>query len=315
MRAARGQAVVELAIGSAVFVIVLLVGIHLAEVAVLSLKVQEAQAWAVWQTTHPRVEERDPGTGESTLRPFNDTLNASSGVGPRAKRRYQDFNGLDSVTNGPEVKLALTQGSGVDVRCERDNRLHFRPTLNSRDTYHDEGALHCTAEAKLEAIRIPRSFMQADEGGWFRAEPFRTQPIPVCGMGLPVNGRCRGELAILTNDWGLAGRKETYEDCPLSCRTGTYRAMVNRLWGGGGSAGADFARTFAGDAPVTADDFHFSYVGVEGVNDDGSGSYFQPGADEGGNAGFHTGGPAVSDGMVPFSQTAANCFLGRPGCR
>jgi hypothetical protein len=309
MRARRGQAVVELAIGAVVFVVVLLVGIHLAEVAALSLKVQEAQAFAVWQATQPRVERRNPATGESELSPFNDTLNTSSGVGPRAKRRYQDFNGLDSVTNGPEIKQALTRGSGVDVDCARDNRLHFQPRGTVNVIYRDEGALHCTAEAQLEAIRIPRSFMQAGEGGWFRAEPFRTQPIPVCGMGLASGGRCTGELAILTNDWGLAGKDETKEDCRFgNCPQPTYKAMTQRMWGGGGGAGAAFATKFAGSAPVSAADFHFSYAGIEN-------GYFQAGADEGGNAGFKTGGPAIGDGMVPWTQTAAPCFLGRPGCQ
>ena len=44
-----GQATVELALGLLVFVTVLLFGIHFAEVGWLSLKVQEAGAWAMWE--------------------------------------------------------------------------------------------------------------------------------------------------------------------------------------------------------------------------------------------------------------------------
>lgn len=304
MRAARGQAVVELAIGSVVFVVVLLVGIHLAEVAQLSLKVQEAQTFAVWQATQKRVQKRFPD-GSTNTTPLSATLNASTGVGGEAKRRYADFNGLESVQRGAEVKQALTRGRGVEVRCEREPNLKFEASTTAKAVMLDEGGLKCSSSASLEAIRLPKTFMQSDSGGWgFRASPFRAAPIPVCGMGFATNGACNGALAVMTNDWGFA--TEETKECKLQCRDSVYRASVERLWAGGGGAGADFANRFAGSAPVNASQYHFSFSGIES-------DYFDYVGGEG-LPSFRTGGPAIGDGMVHQHHTAGKCFLGRRDC-
>lgn len=308
MRTVRGQAVVELAIGSVVFVVVLLVGIHLAEVAQLSLKVQEAQAFAVWQATQKRVQKREVDGATSTTDWRRATFDRSTGVGAESKRRYEDFNGLESVTRGAEVKQALTRGRGVEVRCEVDRNLRFEATLTARPVMLDEGGLHCTSNASLEAIRMPKSFMQAGSGGWgFRNAPFRTEPIPVCGMGFARNGNCNGALAVLTNDWGLV--TEETRECKLGCAGSVYKGTVGRLWGGGGGAGPAFATRFAGSAPATPGEFHFSYAGIESGYRDGLPGDLTP------PAAFVTGGPAVGDGMVSQFSTAGECFLGRNDCR
>lgn len=304
MRAARGQAVVELALGSIVFVVVLLVGIHLAEVAQLSLKVQEAQAFAVWESTQRRVQKRRPD-GSTDTSPLNATLNPSTGVGGDAKRRYADFNGLDSVERGAVVKQALTKGQGVEVRCEVEPNLKFAATRTAQPVLLDEGGLKCSSSASLEAIRIPKSFMQADSGGWgFRASPLRTAPIPVCGMGFASNGACTGALAVMTNDWALV--TEETKECKLICRDSVYRGTVERIWAGGGGAATGFASRFAGAAPVTPSQFHFSFSGLES-------DYFDYVGGEG-TPTFRTGGPAISNGMVHQHDTGGKCFLGRRDC-
>ncbi|MCC6332444.1 MAG: hypothetical protein IT380_00490 [Myxococcales bacterium] len=304
-RQPSGQAVVELALGAVVLVTVLLVGIHLAEVAILSLKVQEAQTYAVWQTTQRRVQTRE-ASGASTLSPFNATLDNTSGEEARAQQRYRDFNGLDSVNSGPGISLALTRGRGMDVDCERDGRLHFRPsdTPQNANIYLDEGALHCSAEARLDAIRIPKAFMNKADGSWFRAEQLQRDSIRVCGMGLPRNGSCQGRvLAILTNDWGLAG-DETGECRLRGCTNQKYRGMVQRMWVGDlGARSIAFATAFSGAAPASGADFWFSYSGIESghaefTGGEGAGTYL-------------TGGPAVPGGMVYQSKTDGKCFLGR----
>ncbi|MEW5740072.1 MAG: hypothetical protein AB1938_14160 [Myxococcota bacterium] len=303
IRRTRGQAVVELALGAVVFVTVLLVGIHLAEISILSLKVQEAETYAVWQTTQRRVQTREP-SGATSLAPFNSTLNDTSGEEAKARQRYRDFNGLDSVNGGPNIQMALTRGRGLDVDCNRNGRLHFQPSTTARLIYRDEGALECSAEARLEAIRIPRFFMQKAEGGWYQGDQLQRMAIPVCGMGLPTNGNCRGALAILTNDWGLAG-DETGECKLRGCANQKYRGMVQSMWQGDlGARSVAFAMEFAGAAPASGADFHFSYSGFESgyaeyTGGEGVGTYL-------------TGGPAVPGGMVYQSKTDGKCWLGRP---
>lgn len=302
----RGQATVELALGTLVFVVVLLIGIHLAEVGYLSLKVQEAQTFAVWEATGKRVQaHREDGTTD--VLPWAATLDSTSGVGPQAQRRYQDFNGLSSVDRSPIISTALTRGTDMAVACAADPRLSFRPSRSASPIYRDEGGTVCTASATLAAINVPTAFLQKEQGGFFRAEPFRRQPLQVCGMGLPVAGACRGGLAVLTNDWGFVG--EETKQCRLDCTSSAYRGAVQRLFelgGGGWSQGRAFAEQYAGTPPTDATSFYFSYAGV----DSPSGAYTQWVPGEGDHE-FQTGGAGTPGGMVYQTSTDAMCFLGR----
>lgn len=295
---ARGQATVELALGSIVFVGALLIGIHLAEYAQLSLKVQDAQAFAIWEATGKRVQDRKLDGDTNTI-PFGRTLDATTGVGPMAKRRFADFDGLTGTNGGNVIGRALTEGSGVDVDCVRDDNLHFAPSLTARPVMIDLGGLRCSASASIKAINVPKAFLQKEDSGFFKEKITRTAPIPVCGMGFPVNGTCRGALSILTNDWGLVG-DETRE-CKNACAVSEYRGMVQRLFGaGGGTAGRDFAVQFAGDPLSDATEFHFSFSGVESGMMDYVGGEGLPR--------FITGG--AGSGMVP-QMLRPRCFLGK----
>jgi hypothetical protein len=297
MRRVHGQATVELAIGSVVFVGVLMAGIHLAEYAQLSLKVQDAQTFAIWEAAGRRVQSRGLD-GTTGLAPFNRTLDTTTGVARSAQRRFADFNELGSG-GSTVVRRALTQGSGVEVESVREGSLTFRASATAQQVMLDEGGLRCRSRAEVRAIRVPKKFLQKEQGGWFDETIVRNDPIPVCGMGLPVAGACRGSLALLTNDWGLASESETAE-CKLDCDTSPYRGMVRRMFGGGGGAGAAFANQYAGGAPTSANEFHFSYSGVE------SGMLDYVGGE--GLPRFVTGGAGL--GMVPRMERPA-CFLGK----
>ncbi|MFO0597253.1 MAG: hypothetical protein U0228_18210 [Myxococcaceae bacterium] len=297
MRRAHGQATVELALGSLVFVGTLLIGIHLAEYAQLSLKVQDAEAFAIWDATGRRVQERKLD-GSTNISPFQRTIDTVTGVGPMAQRRFEDFDGLSSETNGNIIGRALTEGSGVTVSCEADPNLHFEASKTAKPVMLDFGGLRCTASAQIKAINIPTTFLQKDEGGFFKHEITRRDPIPVCGMGFPERGVCKGSLSILTNDWGLVG-DETAE-CKNRCGVSVYRASVEQLFGGGGSLGRNFAEKFAGTPGSDANEFHFSFSGVESGMTDFVGGEGQPT--------FITGG--AGSGLVP-RMTRPKCFLGR----
>lgn len=311
MRRAPGQATVELALGSVVFVGVLLAGIHLAEYAQLSLKVQEAQGFAAWEAAGRRVQTRKLD-GATTLDPFRRTLDGTSGVAARAERRFADFDGLDGTNGGAVIARALTEGSRLRVSCERDDSLRFDPSPSAAPVLDAAGGLRCEASARVRVINLPTQFFTRGEGGFFSEAVVRESPFKVCGMGLPVGGQCQGALALLTNDWGLAN--DETEPCPNACGDSKYRGMVQRLWnGGGGSAGARFAREFAGEPGTDATRFEFSYSGVEsGMRDVVGGE---------GDPDFITGG--AGSGMVPELDTQAadttrtrtrpRCFLGK-GC-
>lgn len=295
----RGQATVELALGSIVFVGVLMIGIHLAEYSQLSLKVQEAETAAIWETTHHRVQTRGV-SGATSSAPFDETLNTSTGVAPRTQQRYEDFDGLSGTNGGNIIGRALTQGSGVRIRCDAEPSLHFRASVTAREVLWDVGGVRCTADASVRAIRIPKSFLQKEDDGFFKHTLVRSEPMPVCGMGLPVGGQCLGALSILTNDWGLTGTET--EQCRNGCGSSPYRGMVQRIFNGGGGAGAALASTFAGSAPTSAAEFHFSYAGIESAYTD-----LVPSES---TSNFVTGGAGVPGGLVSQSSRP-NCFLGK----
>lgn len=299
-----GQATVELALGLLVFVTVLLFGIHFAEVGWLSLKVQEAGAWAIWESTGPRTQD----LAGHNHNPLDQTLSAG-GLELTTTRRYEDFNGLSSVTGAPIIGAAMVKGSSLKASCTADSSLSFRPTKTASAVYFDEGGLSCQVVARLDAIRIPTGFLQNDAEGFFQAEHKVAAPYFFCAVGGRSGNACRGRLSILTNDWGLAGNAPG-DNQSASCRIGnpctnsTYRSAVQAMWVGGGTAGKTFAERHAGAAPTSAMDFYFSYAGMEF-------NYFTNLADEGGNTQYKTGGPGL--GLVP-EFTLHNCFLGKAGC-
>jgi hypothetical protein len=302
--ASRGQATVELALGLLVFVTVLLFGIHFAEVGWLSLKVQEAGTWAIWESTGPRTQD----LAGHNLNPLNQTL-SPGGLEQRATNRYEDFNGLSSVTGPPIIGAALVRGSSLRANCAPDPSLSFGPTRTAQAVYFDEGGLSCQVTARLDAIRIPSLFAQNTQSGFFQADHGVAAPYFFCAVGGRANGACKGKLSILTNDWGLAG-DQAGDNQSASCRIGnpctnsTYKAAVQSMWVGGGTAGRAFAEAHAGAAPTSAMDFYFSYAGMEF-------NYYTNLADEGGNFPYQTGGPGL--GSTP-EFTLHNCFLGKPGC-
>ena len=301
----RGQATVELGLGLLVFVTVLLFGIHFAEVGWLSLKVQEAGAWAVWESTGRKVQDI---AGRNTS-DFNKTL-APGGIEGLTKARYEDFDGLSSGSGSTVITAALTRGSGLEVECLPDTTLSFRPTstVANAKVYFDQGGLSCQVKARLDGVGIPKRFLQQDEGGFFSAEHKPPTPYYFCAVGRPNGTSCKGRLSILTNDWGLAGN-DPGDDQSASCRIGsfcgnlTYQGAVKAMWVGGGGAGKAFAEAHAGTAPTHANEFFFSYSGWEF-------GYFTELPDERVPR-FKTGGPGM--GQVPDS-TLHNCFLGKAGC-
>ncbi len=308
MRPVRGQATVELALGSVVFVGVLLAGIHLAEYAQLSLKVQEAQTFATWEAAGRRVQTRKLD-GTTDLNPFRRTLDDSTGVASSAERRYADFDGLTGTSNGAVIARALTEGSGLRVSCAREDSLRFEASPTARPVLDEAGGIACEASARVRVINVPTRFLTAD--GFFSANVVRESPFRVCGMGLPVGGACRGRLALLTNDWGLAN--DETQECKNTCADSKYRGMVERLWAGGGGAGAAFASEFAGAPPTDANRFEFSYSGIESDMTDFVGGEGEPTFITGG-----AGSGMVKDMDTQRADTSAlrrrpRCFLGK-GC-
>jgi hypothetical protein len=302
----RGQATVELALGSMVFITILLFGIHFAEFGWLSLKVQEAQTWAMWEATGRRVQQLPNGAGNTVG--FDNTLAA---LGPTATREYRDFDGRSGVNRGGVIVAALTRAENMTVECQEERGLsgaagngNWRPSATVRPIYSDRGGISCLAKADLEGFRIPTKLLENSANGFFKAANRKPNPYTFCGIGPSSAGACTGRIAILTNDWGLAGDGEKgQQPAPVSGggAAADYADAVQQIWTPDGMAGANLANAFAGDAPVDANEFWFSYAGIEV-------GHLSPVSGHGPAGPWNTGSPGI--GIVP-NGSETRCFLGK----
>ncbi|MFY0582594.1 hypothetical protein ACN28S_57375 [Cystobacter fuscus] len=124
--ARRGQALVETALGTMVFVTILVFGIYFAEVGALTLKVQEAANFALWEATGH--VQHDPREGEFQRR------GAVAQAEAEANRRYRDFDGRSSQGGGAmTVQLAIARagllGWCVSRGCPEGSAHRGHPAL------------------------------------------------------------------------------------------------------------------------------------------------------------------------------------------
>jgi hypothetical protein len=244
----RGQAVVELALGLMAFTIILMAGIHFAEVGFLSLKVQEAAVGTLWDSTAQRMHQL-PGD----FLPQAQLID--SGASQMGTARYGTQQGA--------VTQTFTQSSTVAVRCGPGGPGVLPVWMLSRDlltnsaapVYADVGSLACNAEAMLTPYGISER--------WAR-------PLRVCAVGRPVGAACPGAFRVLLDDWGLAGPAESGES-PLGNTAANAAYYRSAQLGFSNNAGqqtpaADvLANLYVGVAtpPVDTSQFWMSFRGEE----------------------------------------------------
>ncbi|QAT82238.1 putative pilus biogenesis operon protein [Corallococcus coralloides] len=272
----RGQALVETALGSMVFVTILLFGIYFAEVGALSLKVQEAANFALWEATGHVMHNPQNGVFQ---RSNAEALGASEAAG-----RYQDFDGRSGQNSGAMTfQQALARATRIQVDCEPTrpagspvNILGTRPqdastaetgALAQAMDIQSEG-MSCTAFTTLRAERLG-NFMEPE---FFKVSHRRaTDPFRVCAAGRASGGRCNGRFFMLLDDWGLSSVAEGRE-CPLmidsggTCANVDYYGWAQSVYqknGGGGGAGSALMAGVGATGGVNEDQFFMSFRGAE----------------------------------------------------
>jgi hypothetical protein len=217
-RRARGQAMVELALGSIVMVSVLIFSIYFAEISYLSLKVTEASHSALLDATghklHDWPSDASPASSAATV------------AGVKAQERYADFDGRQRSTGGTTLTQAFTQASNMTVECTGGGGPGWGPSFFTSQAYDDNGGISCTSGADLLAVRIPTEFLEDANNGFFKKQHYEATPIHVCGIGRASGGGCPGQLSSMLDDWGLSGPEETgdclmIQDVPIPCPTNT----------------------------------------------------------------------------------------------
>lgn len=226
---ARGQAIVETALGLVVFITLLVFCIHFAEVGALSIKLREASAGALWDTTAKKLHEL-PGE-------FGPLTREIAGAGATATGRYQDFDGRSSRDQGKTVTQVFTRGTALTVTCAADPVMAFAPDVVRTGVlsgvYADRGGMACSARATLSAWRFPRSL--------FKGSP-RTEALELCAPGR--GGLRCGTVSILLDDWGLAGPEESAAN-PLNDCSRRYCRSVQRAFDANGGVMSTAAAALA----------------------------------------------------------------------
>lgn len=281
----------ELALGSLVFVTVLLFGIHFAEIAVVKLSVQRAASNALWDTTAKRLHRNRESAGPAIYE-----LGTSKNTDTTATNRYADFE--PTGTAGAGLTLALTRASNLQVTC-RDQAVATPPPPPAGDAAQGRARLAtvfsfptsaagatvdgmgCTASAEVEPFRIPDTFLEGASGGFFGALHVVKPKIRVCAYGRRWNGVCSARVPIALDDWGFAGSTGPGREsasCDRTCNdfkasgNQAYRRSVERLYQ---VYRADYTTTFqsidqfvmeiTGVSPVPVDerDFRFVFIGED----------------------------------------------------
>jgi hypothetical protein len=215
----RGQGLVELVLGSLVFVTILLVGIHFGEVMVTSMKVSEAGTAPLWDATaglHHRILTLD-------YSPTGDSLNAARND---AAVRYANFDGRSVSIGRPTLTQVLTRGRDLNItECGMGNGAigTYRGSLNPAHwlIFRDNGNARCNAEAFVQGEGMMRfgAFME-DASSFFQARQksgaaWAAGGFKVCALNRPrgLNGRCQGQFSMVIDDFGLASGSEGRQ-CP-----------------------------------------------------------------------------------------------------
>ena len=199
-RTPRGQATLELALGMMIFVTVLMVGIHFAEVGYLSLKVTEAADAALFDTTAMQMHQWPNDVSPATA--------SAATAASEVQTRYANFDGRLSQAGSTGISQVLTDSTGMTVTCTVGGGPNFGPDIHVDLAYEDEGGLSCQANASIGSIRMASHFLDG-VGGIFHVDQSKTlQDIPVCAIGRASGGSCPGKVQMMIDDWGLSGPSE-----------------------------------------------------------------------------------------------------------
>ncbi|WP_224241105.1 pilus assembly protein [Hyalangium gracile] len=231
LRGARGQAMVETALGITVMVSIIAFGIFLSEVGFLSLKVQEAAVSALWDGTAGKMHNIPIS--------YSEAKGSMRRAAADAQGRYADFNGLTSVTSGGNITQVFTRGANLTVSCDMGRGPEFRSSVPLLSLiYRDNEGTVCSASAELTAIRFPRSFLDRGRSALYTKRNLENSGafLRVCATGRAVGGACLGGYSMLVDDWGLAGRMESVpcnmiaQDVPVPCLNAPFYLAVRGVY-------------------------------------------------------------------------------------
>ena len=282
-----GQALVEMVLGTLIFVTVFIFGIHFAELGFFSLKTLEAANFATFNATGRLMHDASGGATPSAYANYTASVTAAA---TEAQSRYADFDGRSSVVKAaPSLTQVFTRvvpqaGNLLDVTCGAGGVPGTELGLSAAAptpsgvvlgrVFPADGntAIRCKASSVMEGFNIPVGFSQSGAGGFFAVPHFTPLQIRVCAVGRASGNTCPGELALTLDDWGWSGPLAA-KACPVSnaCPS-TYFAAAKRIYQSSPIAtateGTKLVQLVNGSfSPAYGEQaFWMSFVGKEGKN-------------------------------------------------
>lgn len=250
-RRARGQAMVELALGSLLTISLIFGALYFGELTYIGMKLTEAGTFNAMEATGMRLTSFDKtGSVNQTYGPAKAAV-AALKKGSKLNERYED---LDGTSDGQGLVTGWTSTTNVVTQCDVDENFSFRiPKKGQRykqktaDPYFNDvqdrvrslyrsvpsdgpmGGFACSARADVTSINIPERMLERDQGGFFTQQHWKNTPLRLCAFGRASNGQC-GELGILIGDWAFDGAQGADLNTSVSLRHAKTKSGNMAYW-------------------------------------------------------------------------------------
>ncbi len=213
---ARGQAIIELALASAVLIPMVLFGAWLVEASQKRTRALRLANEALFDAT--------AYSHHNFARSSFHTPSATSAARAAAQRRERPRAGLFAAERAVELSC---DGAGQGLSFSLASTASF---------YRDLGGASCRARIAVDAQLLPRSFLE-DPGGLFE------EPLSAIRRSFTFceTDDCRG-LQLLMDDWGLTRDHGEGLECPASmaltgrCANAGYFRAVEAVYEAGRTA-------------------------------------------------------------------------------
>ncbi|HEY3448297.1 MAG TPA: hypothetical protein VGK67_18215 [Myxococcales bacterium] len=212
----RGGAAVEFALVTMLCVPMAMYSIYAGEAFVASIKAQEAEISAGWETTAFLLHDYEGG-GSGPL------AQVAEDAAKRVKADLQDF---DSFAKGAQVGLHGVFGHDTfdELECETRGLKGFAAPL-AGNFLHADGWVGCKAKVTFENRRAPTDAHKEFFHGQPKIIADTIKELKMCGSGDTLKGctpdGTRG-FVVFTDDWGL-------ED-PAAEKVGDYGGGNKKYW-------------------------------------------------------------------------------------
>jgi hypothetical protein len=326
----RGGAVVEMAIGTLIFVPLAFYGIWFSDTLHFGIRAQEASMAPAWDVTAKLLHNEATGLGSEDQ---NVAAAATTAQGAILADMGTSFDSADPGDT-PIKQSVYARASALAVTCAPGNGNGAAPNANvdwaganadpDRSFLPINTWLNCTSKLTQVTSGIPGQYAENFADG-IPLFPGVGLTMSMCGMGPGITG-CQNGAAqgfwLFTDDWGCENGNANALSIGSSGGNDAYFNVAQKFYQPGGDPGSiTMAIAGWGDLAPNTPAFRMTYQrGPDGTYDD---PYTEGGHGQsnphGGASDTHTGGPwhdegaPINGGKLTFATRANRVYMAVPG--